>query len=291
MQKIPVHLLEAFVVFGESKNIIEAARRLNLSQPGMSKQLIQLEGMLPGKIFTLTGRKKMLTPFGQSLHKRIKDKVGSLQSEVKLAWALHSDPKDATIRILGRRGVLDRLPSKLSFKGSLFFEEAQNSEIIASLMQLKAEMGIAHSPLINHELIAKPLFKEEFQLVIPKKLISRHPQLNSALLQKLLELPCLAYKPKDELISALFRHHSVDPKELKVVRATASYQSIAEMAHTGLGWSILPSYFQIIRESCWQLPIPIKELPSRQFYLMYRKELSSLNWFKELGTGIQRCFS
>ncbi|HEY8272056.1 MAG TPA: LysR family transcriptional regulator [Pseudobdellovibrionaceae bacterium] len=61
MENIPVHLLNAFVVFNESKSIGEAAVRLQITQPALSKQLKQLEERLPNAVFTFSGRKKVLT--------------------------------------------------------------------------------------------------------------------------------------------------------------------------------------------------------------------------------------
>lgn len=289
MQKIPLHLLESFVAFRESRNIMEAAARLGISQPGLSKQLMQLEQMLPGRIFTISGRKKTLTPFGLALYQRVREKVGSLQREIETAWALHASPQNAALKILGRRGILDRLSPKLRFEGSLYFEESQNAETLKALLEARGEIGIAHSPISTHELIARPLFQEEFQLVVPKSFMKRPPKIGAALLEALSQYPCIAYKPKDELTERFFASYSVGASNLRMIRATENYESIAAMVASGMGWAILPSYFSP-EKSCWSLPIPGRELPTRLFYLVYRKEYSTLPWFKDLLGEIHRCF-
>ncbi len=289
MKKIPIHLLQAFVTFSDSKNIMEAARTLGLSQPGLSKQLKQLEEFLPGKIFTLKGRKKELTPFGQQLYKKIKDQIGSIQEVVKEAWALNASPTHATIRILGRRGILDRLSWQLKFPGTLVFSESSNDAVIHSMKAQEAELGIVHTFPNSSELIAKPLFKEEFQLVIPKKFFSRQPNLEFDLMMKLIDLPCLAYRYEDELVDSLMANYSID-KDPQVFRVTESYPSISEMAAAQMGWAVLPSYIRFAEKNCWSLSIPAKALPSRQFYLVYRSEFKSLDWFRELLDEARQCF-
>ena len=288
LPNLPLHLLQSFVTFNESKNILEAARKLGLSQPGLSKQLSQLERALPGEGEHLAGRKKTLTPFGRELHRRVKEKIGSLQSEAQAAWALHSRPEQARVRLLARRGVLDRLSNKLKFRGSIFFQEAANEKILQSLLNLEAEIGVTHTAPSSHELIAKPIFREEFQLVIPRKWMSSRPTLNQDLIRKLSTLPCLSFKAEDELLRGLFA--SAEVRDFRLARTTENYQSLSQMVEAELGWAILPSYFSVPRSTAWCLPIPSKTLPSRQFYLLYRREFASLGWFQDLLAEIRDCF-
>lgn len=290
MGKVPLHLLEAFVTFSESKNIVEAANILGLSQPGLSKQLKQLEYLLPGKVFTLSGRKKELTPYGLELHKKIKDQIGGIQEAAKEAWLLNASPAHATIRILGRRGILDRLSGQLKFSGTVIFSESSNNAVIDAMKAPKAELGILHTFPNSPELIAKPLFKEEFQLVVPKTFFTRKPNLGPELVKKLMDLPCLAYRPEDELIESFLAFYSMGSRNRAVFRATESYSSIGEMAAAQMGWAVLPSYIRPPEEKCWSFLIPSKALPSRQFFLVYRSEFKSLGWFKELVAEVQNCF-
>jgi DNA-binding transcriptional LysR family regulator len=245
---------------------------------------------LPGKVFTLIGRKKELTPFGRDLHKKIRDQIGGIKEVAKEAWLLNGSSAQATIRILGRRGVLDRLSGRLKFPGTLIFSESSNIGVIDAMKASAAEMGILHTFPNSPELIAKPLFREEFQLVVPKRFLTRKPNLDAEMVEKLLDLPCLAYRPEDELTEAFLSYYSIDNQGKKVFRATESYPSIAEMAVAQMGWAVLPSFIRVADEKCWSFPVPAKALPSRQFYLAYRSEFKSLGWFKELAVEVQKCF-
>lgn len=264
MNDIPVQLLHSLVVFAEAKNISEAAARLGVTQPALSKQLAVLDAMLPEPAFTLSGRKKVLTPFGQDLYRRLQPRLGALAQVVQDAWTVHADPARATLRVAGRRGVLDRIAPALRFPGAIHFVEASNEEVVARLRSGAAELGVAHRLPDTHELHAKPLFREEFHIVVPKVLARERPSL-----KELRALPALAYKERDELLG-----------EARVVRTTASYPSLSAMVEAGLGWAVLPTYLPVSEKANWILPA--KGLPNRQFYLLYRAEYAQLGWFKEV---------
>ncbi len=126
--------------------------------------------------------------------------------------------------------------------------------------------------------------------MIPKSLLAGRPTLGKSLFSRLAEIPCIGYGAKDEILSALCAIYSVDPAEIKIVRATENYTSIAEMAEAKLGWAVIPSYLKVSEKVCWSVDVPSKALPIRQFFGIYRSEYSSVPWFKELILGIQACF-
>lgn len=264
MAEIAVLLLQAFVTFAGAKNISDAAARLGITQPALSKQLRQLEAQLPEPVFTLAGRKKVLTPFGRDLYHRLQPRFTGLNELVQEAWSLHSTPAQAKLRVVGRRGVLDRIAPAVRFPGALHFLEASNEEVVSMLREGQAELGVAHRLPDTHELHAKPLFREVFHVVVPKGLVREKPSAKA-----LRDLPALAYKERDELVG-----------EARVVRSTASYPTLAAMVEAGVGWAVLPTYLPVSAKTNWILPA--KGLPSRQFYLLYRAEYARLGWFKDL---------
>jgi DNA-binding transcriptional LysR family regulator len=290
MEQIPIHLLNAFVVFNQSSSITEAARRLQITQPALSKQLKQLESFLPQAVFTTSGRKKVLTSYGEDLHRRLQEKLGNIQEVIQQTGTLHASPQQAVVRIAGRRGVLDRFSSQLSFEGSLYFEEKSNESTLEAILSRTIDVGIVHKVPDHFEIIAKPLFREEFQIVIPKSFVTKRPTFGANLYSQLQPLPCLAYRPDDELIQAAFALNPRDMKSLQMRRATENYLSLAEMVEAELGWALLPTYLPVSEKKNWVVPIPPRILPSRQFFLIFRKEFASVPWFKALMIDIRKCF-
>ncbi|HEY8272057.1 MAG TPA: substrate-binding domain-containing protein [Pseudobdellovibrionaceae bacterium] len=184
------------------------------------------------------------------------------------------------------------MSSKIKFNGTIFFLERSNEEIIESLLDLDLEVGVIHRiPPNTQELIAKPLFKEEFQLVIPKSFLSSRHVFGDALFYQLKRLPCLGYRPHDEVLRTVCSFTSTDMQTLKMMRATENYLSIVEMVEAKMGWAVLPTYLNVSEAKNWIVTIPARAFPARQFYLVYRQEFSSVPWFKDLISEIRSCFT
>lgn len=64
--------LRTFVVIAEEKHFGEASRRLNLTQPALTKQIRRLEEDLGAPLFERSGRRKQLTAFGAYFLREIK---------------------------------------------------------------------------------------------------------------------------------------------------------------------------------------------------------------------------
>ena len=290
MEQVPIHLLNAFMVFNDSENIMKAAETLGITQPALSKQLKALEAKIPQPIFSMQGRRKILTPFGRDLQKRIKGQIGNIQETLRESLLIHSDLSQVQIRISGRRGVLDRISKKLEFQGSLIFNESTNQQVIDDLLSMQAEIGIAHDFPNTFNLVAKPLFKEEFKIVIPKKFLLKPKKYGKSLFEELKTHPCIGFKIEDEILNQLCTENSVPISDLKLKRITSNYSSIAKMIDAGFGWATIPSYLDVDLKQSWSIPIPPEVLTSRKFSILYRPEFSKAPWFNNIVREIKSIF-
>lgn len=290
MMNIPLQHLQAFMVFSESANIVAAAKVLGITQPALSKQLKALEEKLPQPLFSLSGRKKVLTPFGQDLLRELSARLNGIQSLVHQTELLHENGQTARVRFAARRGVLDRCSDQIRFSGQIHFSEMTNESMTEALLQRKIEIAVLHDPPNSSELIAKKLFNENFQLVIPKSLLREKRGLGKKLFADLTSLPCIAYKAQDEILAKLCGAHEIDYQRIRIQRITESYSSIASMVDAGLGWATLPAYLPVSNTKNWILPLPAELVTLREFYLTYRKEFHKTKWFQELLSEIKNCF-
>jgi DNA-binding transcriptional LysR family regulator len=282
MQNIPIHLLQAFMAFNDSPNILEAASRLGITQPALSKQLKNLEELLPHPVFSFRGRKKILTAFGQSLHLKVKERIGNLQATIQDVATSYSDPSLAHLRISARLGILDRIAENIEFPGCLAFNETTNDHVINDLLSRKCELGIAHSLPDTHELIAKPLFKEDFQILVPKKLLRIRKNYGRSLFEDLKALPCIDFKKDDVIIRTVCSANSVESRSLKVSRITPNYARIAKLVDLNLGWAVIPAYLQVNESRTWIIKVPSDVIQLRRFYIAYRSEFSEVPWIRDV---------
>lgn len=87
--------IQYFVAVAEEENVTRAARRLHVSQPPLSRQLLKLEDELGAPLFdrASAGEKRMqLSPEGRTFlahARRILAEVEAAEQSVKASGALH----------------------------------------------------------------------------------------------------------------------------------------------------------------------------------------------------------
>ncbi len=290
MNKIPLHLYKSLIVFADSASLSEAALKLEITQPGLTKQLQNLESLLPHKIFTQEGKRKKLTSYGEALAHQIKNKIEGLENIIEQTSQQFNTPEESTVRIMGRIGVLSRFFSKLNFPGCLIFEDASNDATIKGILNRSADLGITFFKQDSLELIAQPLYKEKFKLVISKKLLQKKPETIKKTFEQIRHLPCLTYKQQDEIFDTILTHFNLKSSDLKIKRTLANFDGLLAMTENKIGWTLIPRQFYVDMNNNWVVDIPSSIHPDRQFYLYYRKELRSLPWLKLLVDEIKNCF-
>ncbi len=82
---IDIPRIRAFLVAAECLNFTEAAKRLYVTQPTLSKQVALIEDDLGFKLFIRSNRNVSLTPEGAYLYKRMRRAIDDLDSSVLLA--------------------------------------------------------------------------------------------------------------------------------------------------------------------------------------------------------------
>lgn len=82
---IDIPRIRAFLAAAECLNFTEAARRLYVTQPTLSKQIALIEDDLGFKLFVRSNRNVSLTPEGAFLYKRMRPAIDELDSSVLLA--------------------------------------------------------------------------------------------------------------------------------------------------------------------------------------------------------------
>ena len=291
MKTIPLHLLNALYVFSKSATLKEASTSLGLSQPGLSKQLKVLDSLLPQNAFATEGKRKVLTAYGRSITEEFEKRFRGFPETLIQITNQHTAPEFATVRVAGRREILDRFSEQISFPGRVIFTVLSNSETTEALLGGSIDFGVSWKQPDSPEVIAKPLFTERYQVVVPKSLSNQMPNPRMQEMAKsLLSIPCVTYKENDEVFGRFFRHYGLNTDNLLIKRTTANYQNLVRMIELGTGWSIVPIHYEVLKSRNWILPISDSVGLSKQFYLAYRRQISKLEWARSATSEIQDCF-
>ncbi|WP_408097094.1 LysR family transcriptional regulator [Peredibacter sp. HCB2-198] len=285
--RIPHYLIESFITAAEESSLQVAADKLQITQSTLSKQMIMLEEMLPHKIFTFDGRKKVLTSYGLSLYEALKPKFAQTQELIEQTSLLFSQPENVHVRICGRGELLDILAVNLKFNGRMTFMPMNNESALEAVLQRKAELAIVHTGIDSNEIVMRPFILNDFRFAVSKSLMKSKPKVED-LTDKIKSLPCLLYKMHDPVIENLLKSWKISFEELNVLRTYPNYTTLARMVNEGLGWAILPTHTAIDESANHVLPVSMSSSFNRKFHLCYRKDISSAGWLKELLTEIKQ---
>ncbi len=163
-----------FLALAEDLHFRKAAERLFISQPGLSRQIKQMEEILGMSLFERDNRKVKLTMAGQYLQKELTNNFKRLDDIVNHAKLL-SDGLNGNLN-LGYVGsaMQDVIPELLlKFKNThpdvLFsLKEMDNNKQIQALLNHEIDVGFVRMERVPRGLSIQSVFEDTFSLVLPK---------------------------------------------------------------------------------------------------------------------------
>ena len=237
--------LRAFLLVAESRSFSQAAKRLHLTQPAVSKRIAQLEAQLNVSLFDRIGRRISTTEAGEALlpHARavhlelqaaqqsVRDLAGEVRGRLRLATSHH----------IG----LHRLPPLLSFFSKAFpavqldIDFMDSEQAYELTLQGEVELAVvtlAPSPIAN--IVTRPIWLDPLDFMVQQgtqltrkkalglKELSQHPA----------TLPGLNTYT-GQIVKSLFEQRSLP---IQIAITTNYLETIRMMASVGLGWTVLP---------------------------------------------------
>ena len=258
-----------------------AAAKLNLSQPALSKQLQALQEYFPNELFTVVGKKKVLTPYGLEIRSAIQSQIRSIPASIEAINNKYKDPKEITLSISGRLEILRRLMNRVSFAGNLHFVSQQSDSVVQNLLDRKIDIAISNTRPNSLAIHSKPLLKDRFCLLLPKKwkISEEGMDLFSSLKNK----PYIGYSKK-------FADRFPALKEITGHRTIEDWEQIIKLVESNIGWAVVPSSFSFNQTLCKNVPIDSPKFPENQFYFLYAKDNLKYDWFKEFLNQLSKAF-
>lgn len=162
--------LRSFYAIASDRSVSRAARRLNISQPTLSKQLRALEDRHQIKLIEGTRPPLMLTPAGQALYEKAHALFG-VASEIDTMLAEATTDAIGTVRLgtdsppfaakfmAAFQAVLPHVDFKVSIANARTTNEA--------LVQAQIDMAIVCEPHVHADYIYTPLYRDELVAVLP----------------------------------------------------------------------------------------------------------------------------
>jgi DNA-binding transcriptional LysR family regulator len=239
--------LKYFLAVAEELNFTKAAEKLFISQPPLSRQIIELEQELQARLFIRNNKKVALTEAGKYFEKEVKDLFLNLEritvKTKKIAENVSGEFRIAYISSIYSSVISDlikHLKEQFPYVNFKLFEVSTSRQITA-LEQGKIDLGIIRSPVKSPKIKAQLWFQDGFSVVYNKSLMH---------IQSEQEIPRLKdetfvffnkdYAPHyHEVLLELCAFYGFTPK---VVHESNNINSIVQLVKNGLGISIVPSH-------------------------------------------------
>ncbi len=249
--------LQAFICVAETESFSQAAQRLHLTQPAVSKRIAQLELSLSSQLFDRLPRKAVLTPHGEALLPKARHIINELM-EIKTELASLSGDVSGTLRIGTSHHIgLHHLPHFLRQFHNTYPQVKLAIQFLGSeaaceaLAQGELDIAFATLPLNEHpKLSMQPVWRD------PLKFVCAHThelsKLKKLSLKDLGQFEAILPEPNTvtfEIIENAFKKEEVSLQSAlpsryrETISMMSSYmETIKMMASVGLGWAVLPEH-------------------------------------------------
>lgn len=245
--------LQYAVLLSQTRNFSQAADSLGISQPALSKHIMNLENELGVKLFDRSTAPLSLTPAGEHFIRSAQDLLNREDTLLKsMAEYRTGDAGQLTIGVSPFRSLymMPELVKKVSDKFPavrICLQEAGSDALRAGAAEGKYDFAVVNLPVDEAVLDVIPLEKDALVLAVPDSLLPllpAHCTPDKAIdLKDCAALPFIVVGPTQEmriLFDKLCTRAGLMPRiALEVVGLTTAWA----MAHSGTGATLLPLQF------------------------------------------------
>lgn len=239
-----------FKVLAEELHYRKAAERLFISQPGLTRQIKQMEALLGSRLFERNRRSVELTPAGRYLAQEIGYIFSSIERIKKDVQRIGADQKvQLKIGFIGSAAQLI-IPqfiaglSKANGEAETLMEEQSNTSQIEALQQGNLDIGFVRISSAPKGLSIRVLLEETFSLVVPagfKKPYKKEQLLRSFKHTDFILFSSSYSEEYYNLIMSIFTDHEFSPH---VLHKSVNALTIFKLVEQGLGVAIIPTSLQ-----------------------------------------------
>lgn len=246
--------LQYAVLLSQIRNFSQVAEQLNISQPALSKQILNLEQELGVRLFDRRTTPLALTPAGEFFVQNAQEllykedqlrrsmdqfhdgELGRLIIGISPFRALYLIPDIA-------RKVQDKYPGV-----QIFIQEHGSDQLRRDAADGKYDFAIVNLPVDESILDATPIEQDKLVLVVPNQMLhllpsctsSSHPEID---LQACKYLPFIVPSPTQEMRQLFDKFCTAADFHPRIAMEVVGLTTAWVMAHAGIGATLLPLQF------------------------------------------------
>jgi DNA-binding transcriptional LysR family regulator len=270
--------LNAFIAIAELGSFSEAAERLHLTQPAVSKRIASLEQQLSVRLFDRLGREVSLTEAGRALLPRAYQILNVLDDTRRALTNLNGEISGRLTLATSHHIGLHRLPPLLRAFTRAHPQVALDIQFLDSevayeeVLHGRAELAvITLAPETRKPVHAVAVWDDPLDFVAAPE----HPLARS----KAISLADVAHHPAvfpggntftHHIVRRLFEAQGLTPN---IAMSTNYLETIKMMVAIGLAWSVLPR--TMLDEQVARLPLPGIQLTRQLGYISHTERTLS----------------
>ena len=270
--------LNAFIAIAELGSFSEAAERLHLTQPAVSKRIASLEQQLSVRLFDRLGREVSLTEAGRALLPRAYQILNVLDDTRRALTNLNGEISGRLTLATSHHIGLHRLPPLLRAFTRAHPQVALDIQFLDSevayeeVLHGRAELAvITLAPETREPVHAVAVWDDPLDFVAAPE----HPLARS----KAISLADVAHHPAvfpggntftHHIVRRLFEAQGLTPN---IAMSTNYLETIKMMVSIGLAWSVLPR--TMLYEQVARLPLPGIQLTRQLGYISHTERTLS----------------
>ncbi|KTD86061.1 LysR family transcriptional regulator [Paenibacillus etheri] len=276
-----VDTLRVFVTVAEQSHFSKAGEILNLSQPGVSLHIRNLENELGAKLLHRSPKQVRLTEAGTILYKHAKQILAHFE-EAHQEIQMLQDEVTGSIHIGASFTIGEYiLPSRLAEFANQYPQVklqvtiGNTEEIIGGVRANELDIGFIEGEAHENDLIVTPYMKDEMIIVSP----TNHPLSKMVSVEQgMLQNQVWVLREPGSGTRA-FSDHFIQEEAISVKRSYVfnSSQGVKEAVSSGLGIAMLSRWIvrkELVGGEIYELPIRHHHL-ERQFSIIRHKECST----------------
>jgi DNA-binding transcriptional LysR family regulator len=270
--------LRAFIMLAERRTFTEAARRLGLSQPTLSRQVQSLEEELGAKLLVRTPRGVALTDSGARFLSRAREAAEVLRQGTEELHELATMPRGpvslGVLPTVGAYALPDVMGAFVAqFKQvRLALSEAHAPALEELVAGGEVDLIITTLPLHHLELVSRKLWAESYRLVVPRghRLARQRRQvsLSEVVGETMIVVPGSAAE------AALRAAAEQNGLELRVGLLVDNAESQRRMVERGVGVALLPAIMLRDHQGGLCEVVDVRDAPRRVVAIVHRGERS-----------------
>ncbi len=239
-----------FLAVAEELHFRKAAEKLFISQPGLSRQIKQMEEILGTSLFVRNKRKVSLTPAGDYLKSELEFILNHLEVTRKQLKSIgEGNLGEIRIGFLGSaiQNVIPDLLIKLKNKYAGIkanLEELSNKAQVNAVLSDKLDVGFVRLARVPNGIELQPVFEDTFSVVLPKdhKLNSTSFESVHQLAEESFILFSQDYSPLYyDTVMSICEDKGFTPK---ISHKSVHAQTIFKLVENNLGIAIVPTSLQ-----------------------------------------------